>query len=129
MNRIVTRPSPGSATLLDASNEGVRHIQRTTLALMRGQHALKQLEAKTIEAEEASARVKSSPSTVADRKRRAAEIVGSFEGDFVTSFGDFAGAVVREAHGRQDGKPAYASPIVPYSGSSTRSPFVCVAAR
>src|SRR5258708_6429300 len=30
---------------------------------------------------------------------------------------------------RVDGLPAYSSPITPYSGSSTRSPFVCVASR
>ena len=30
---------------------------------------------------------------------------------------------------RVDGKSAYSTPITPYNGSSTRSPFVCVAAR
>jgi HK97 family phage major capsid protein len=71
MNRIFTRPSPGSVPLLDASNEGIRHIQRTTLSLMRGQQALKLLQAKTAEAE-AAARAR--PTTIEERVRRVSEL-------------------------------------------------------
>ena len=103
MKRIITRPSPGSATLLDATNEGTRHIQRSTLALMRSQHALKLLEEKTALAEEEASRAPAPRTrTAEDRKRRAAEIVGSFEGDFVTAFGKFAIAVCGEASGKPD---------------------------
>jgi HK97 family phage major capsid protein len=78
MNKIIRRPSPGSISLDDAANEGVRHMHRATLALMRGQRALKLLEAKADEAEEAAARVKSPrANTVEERIRRANEIAGN----------------------------------------------------
>jgi HK97 family phage major capsid protein len=100
MNKIVTRPSPGSSTLLSAAQEGTRHMQRSTLALMRSQHALKRLEEKTAEVErEASHAPITRTRTAEDRKRRAAEIVGSFEGDFVRAFGAFASAVADDASG------------------------------
>lgn len=76
MNKIIRRPSPIS--LEDTSNEGVRHMHRATLALMRGQRALKLLEAKTDAAEEAAARVRSPrANTVEERIRRANEIAGN----------------------------------------------------
>jgi HK97 family phage major capsid protein len=107
MNRIVTRPSQGKASsVVDASREVTQHLQRTTLALMRSQYALQRLEAKTEEAEEfaAAPRRHRAPAarTLEDRKRRAAELVGSFDGDIVTAFGEFAATVVRSINGRED---------------------------
>jgi HK97 family phage major capsid protein len=102
MNRIVTRPSPGTA-LLDATNEGTRHIQRSTLALMRSQHALKLLEEKTAQAEEEASRAPVPRTrTAEDRRRRAAEIVGTFGGDIITAFGEFAATTVRAINDRDD---------------------------
>ena|ERR1700730_1981903 len=99
---VMRRKGIGEALVL---RENTKQIQRTTLALMRGEHALKQLEAKTIDVEEAvEARLKPSPRSVEDRKRRAADIVGSFEGDFVTAFGEFAATVVRETNGVRDAR-------------------------
>src|SRR5260370_14877818 len=89
--------------MTEEKRTGPRHIQRSTLALMRSQHALKLLEEKTALAEEEASRA-SVPRTrtAEDRKRRAAESVGSFEGDFVTAFGNMAVAVVRDLDGLRD---------------------------
>jgi HK97 family phage major capsid protein len=100
MNKIVTRPSPGGSKLSPRETE--QAFNRSTLALMRGQQALKRLEEKTAEVEEAAGRAtvtRTTARTAEDRKRIAAEIVGSFEGDFVRAFGDFAVATVHEADG------------------------------
>jgi HK97 family phage major capsid protein len=105
MNKIVTRPSPGRSAPLSAEQESAL-VNRSTLALMRSQHALRRLEDKIAEAElEASHAPIPRVRTAEDRKRRAAEIVGSFEGDFVRAFGNFAGAVIRDANGLQKNDP------------------------
>jgi HK97 family phage major capsid protein len=124
MNRIVTRPSPKARTAADVVHEGTQHIQRTTLALMRSQHALKRLEEKTVEAEEDASRVPVPRTrTTEDRKRRAAEIVGSFDGDFVSAFGSFAGAVVRDLDGVRDPRLTRA-PTGASEGSPTDGGFL-----
>src|SRR5258708_14413804 len=70
---------------------------------MRSQHALKLLEEKTALAEEEASRAPAPRTrTAEDRKRRAAEVVGSFDGDFVTGFGKFAIAGCGEADGKPD---------------------------
>jgi HK97 family phage major capsid protein len=99
MNKIVRRPSPGSISLEDASAEGVRLMQRSTLALMRGQQALKLLHAKTAEAEEAA---RARPSTLEERVRRVSELGGAPAPKFKSLAENIFAIVVADSGGPVD---------------------------
>jgi HK97 family phage major capsid protein len=99
MNKIIRRPSPGSISLEDASAEGVRLMQRSTLALMRGQQALKLLHAKTAEAEEAA---RARPSTFEERLRLVSELGSAPAPKFKSLAENIFAIVVAESGGPID---------------------------